>query len=150
MHAMGGIDREYEDARGRCTRWAESTVNTRTLAGDAMRATGDGRRVGVGVDRARVLAAPRRGMGKRKSSAPPPKKVAPKVDTQFTCPFCNHDKSVVARLDKTSEKGMVECVVCGQRYTCNITHLSEPIDVYSDWIDACERVNAREGEEEEE
>lgn len=89
-------------------------------------------------------------MGKRKSSKPPPKKVAPKVDTQFTCPFCNHDKSVFARLDHVAEKGLVECGVCGQRYTCNITHLSEPIDVYSDWIDACERVNAKENEEVEE
>ena len=89
-------------------------------------------------------------MGKRKSSKPPPKKVAPKVDTTFTCPFCNHDKSVFARLDHVAEKGMVECGTCGQKYTCNITHLSEPIDVYSDWIDACERVNAKEDEDDEE
>jgi transcription elongation factor Elf1 len=88
-------------------------------------------------------------MGKRKSSKPPPKKVAPKVDTQFTCPFCNHDKSVVARLDHVAEKGLVECNVCAQKYTCNITHLSEPIDVYSDWIDACERINAKEDDEDE-
>ena len=88
-------------------------------------------------------------MGKRKSSKPPPKKVAPKVDTQFTCPFCNHDKSVVARLDHVAEKGLVECNVCAQKYTCNITHLSEPIDVYSDWIDACERINAKDDDEDE-
>ena len=88
-------------------------------------------------------------MGKRKSSKPPPKKVVPKVDTQFTCPFCNHDKSVVARLDHVAEKGLVECNVCAQKYTCNITHLSEPIDVYSDWIDACERINAKEDDEDE-
>jgi transcription elongation factor Elf1 len=87
-------------------------------------------------------------MGKRKSSKPPPKKVAPKVDTTFTCPFCNHDKSVFARLDHVSEKGLVECATCGQKYTCNITHLSEPIDVYSDWIDACEKINARDEDEE--
>jgi|TARA_B110000977_G_scaffold196171_1_gene276019 transcription elongation factor Elf1 len=80
-------------------------------------------------------------MGKRKSSKPPPKKVAPKVDTTFTCPFCNHDKSVTAKMDHLTEKGLVECTVCGQKYTCNITHLSEPIDVYSDWIDACDKAN---------
>ena len=96
-------------------------------------------------DRPRALA-----MGKRKSSKPPPKKVAPKVDTTFTCPFCNHDKSVFARLDHVAEKGLVECGTCGQKYTCNITHLSEPIDVYSDWIDACERINAKDEEESEE
>jgi len=87
-------------------------------------------------------------MGKRKSSKPPPKKVNPKVETSFTCPFCNHHKSVSARLDHVAEKGMVECNVCAQKYTCNITHLSEPIDVYSDWIDACERINAKDGDEE--
>jgi transcription elongation factor Elf1 len=37
--------------------------------------------------------------------------------------------------------------VCGQKYTCNITHLSEPIDVYSDWIDACDKANKEDGEE---
>ena len=96
-------------------------------------------------DRPRALA-----MGKRKSSKPPPKKVAPKVDTTFTCPFCNHDKSVFARLDHVAEKGLVECGTCGQKYTCNITHLSEPIDEYSDWIDACERINAKDEDESEE
>ena len=40
--------------------------------------------------------------------------------------------------------------VCGQKYTCNITHLSEPIDVYSDWIDMCDKVNKKDGEAEEE
>jgi hypothetical protein len=47
-------------------------------------------------------AAPRlaaaRPQGKRKSSKPPPKKVAPKLDKLFTCPFCNHEKSVSAKL----------------------------------------------------
>ena len=105
----------------------------------------DGRTVERGRASRRVDA-----MGKRKSSKPPPKKVAPKVDTTFTCPFCNHDKSVFARLDHVSEKGLVECATCGQKYTCNITHLSEPIDVYSDWIDACEKINARDEDEDDE
>ena len=51
--------------------------------------------------------------GKRKSSKPPPKKVAPKVDTMFTCPFCNHDKAVIAKMDHLTEKGLVECTVVG-------------------------------------
>ncbi len=81
-------------------------------------------------------------MGKRKSKAPPPKKVQPKLDTQFTCPFCNHDKSVTAKLDFQQYKGLVECSVCGQKYACTIDDLSAAIDVDSDWIDACERLNA--------
>jgi len=88
-------------------------------------------------------------MGKRKSSKPPPKKVVPKVDTTFTCPFCNHDKAVIAKMDHLTEKGLVECTVCGQKYTCNITHLSEPIDVYSDWIDACDNLNRERDDEDE-
>mmetsp|Transcript_8667 Transcript_8667/g.21488 ORF Transcript_8667/g.21488 Transcript_8667/m.21488 type:complete len:93 (-) Transcript_8667:160-438(-) len=88
-------------------------------------------------------------MGKRKSSKPPPKKVVPKVDTMFTCPFCNHDKAVIAKMDHLTEKGLVECTVCGQKYTCNITHLSEPIDVYSDWIDACDNLNRERDDEDE-
>jgi transcription elongation factor Elf1 len=55
---------------------------------------------------------------------------------------------VIAKMDHLTEKGLVECTVCGQKYTCNITHLSEPIDVYSDWIDACEKLNNCKDEEE--
>jgi len=36
--------------------------------------------------------------GKRKSSKPPPKKVAPKLEKTFTCPFCNNERSVVAKM----------------------------------------------------
>ena len=36
--------------------------------------------------------------GKRKSSKPPPKKVQPKLAKQFTCPFCNNEKTVTAKL----------------------------------------------------
>ena len=87
-------------------------------------------------------------MGKRKSSKPPPKKIKPKVDTLFTCPFCNHDKSVSAKLDHLSAKGLIECNVCSAKWVSNITPLSEAIDVYSDWIDECDRINKHElGEE---
>ena len=42
-------------------------------------------------------------MGKRKSSKPPPKKVKPKLDVAFSCPFCNSDKSVTATMDWNNE-----------------------------------------------
>ena len=29
------------------------------------------------------------------------------------------------------------CNTCGAKYETNITALSDPIDVYSEWIDAC-------------
>ncbi len=44
-------------------------------------------------------------------------------------------------MDHLTEKGLVLCTICGQKFTSEITHLSEPIDVYSEWIDACEEAN---------
>ncbi len=137
-----------------------------------------------------------RAQGKRKSSKPPPKKVAPKLDKLFTCPFCNHEKSVSAKLcaptratcatrccvqrrdaspavhgsttrvlpraaqlrtdafsscvalfaarlrsNFETETGSVQCNTCNAKYETHITTLSDAIDVYSDWIDACEAVN---------
>lgn len=81
-------------------------------------------------------------MGKRKSSKPPPKKQKPKLATQFACPFCNTDNSVSCQFDRARDIGTVSCNACQSSYTTKITKLSEPIDVYSDWIDACEAENA--------
>mmetsp|Transcript_38176 Transcript_38176/g.107872 ORF Transcript_38176/g.107872 Transcript_38176/m.107872 type:complete len:83 (+) Transcript_38176:311-559(+) len=81
-------------------------------------------------------------MGKRKSSKPPPAKKKAKLDKQFTCPFCNHEKSVNVKLDYKSKRGEAKCNMCSEIYNCGITPISEEIDVYSDWIDACEKVNS--------
>lgn len=79
-------------------------------------------------------------MGRRKKSTT--KKVVKKqrrgVATQFKCPFCNHEESVEAKLDYENEVGSLECRVCGATYSSTINYLSEPIDVFSDWIDHCE------------
>ena len=32
-------------------------------------------------------------------------------------------------------------MVCLEEFQTLITHLSEPVDVYSEWIDACEAAN---------
>ncbi|WZZ73388.1 hypothetical protein YC2023_084758 [Brassica napus] len=59
-------------------------------------------------------------MGKRKSRAKPATtKRMDKLDTVFSCPFCNHGSSV-------------EC------------------QIYSEWIDECERVNTVEDDVEQE
>lgn len=81
-------------------------------------------------------------MGKRKSSKPPPKKQRAKLDTQFNCPFCNSENSVGAELDFDRGVGTVSCSMCAASYTTKIHQLSEAIDLYSDWIDACEDANA--------
>jgi transcription elongation factor Elf1 len=36
--------------------------------------------------------------------------------------------------------GNLHCKVCGQRFQTGINYLSAAVDVYSDWIDACENV----------
>lgn len=77
-------------------------------------------------------------MGKRKSSAKPVKKIKQKLDITFTCLFCNHEKSVICTLDKRNSLGELHCKICGQSFQTAIHSLSQPIDVYSDWIDACE------------
>jgi len=80
-------------------------------------------------------------MGKRKSSKPPPKKVKPKLDKAFNCPFCNSAKSVTATMDWEVAQGTVNCTICHVSFTTQIDKLSEEIDVYSEWIDSCEAAN---------
>lgn len=85
-------------------------------------------------------------MGKRKSSAKPQKKIKQTLDTTFTCLFCNHERSVICTLDKKNSLGELHCKICGQTFQTAIHSLSQPVDIYSDWIDACEEL-AEEAEE---
>ena len=55
---------------------------------------------------------------------------------EFTCLFCNHEKSVHVKLDKKAGVGHLSCAVCGQQFQCGIHTLMEAIDVYSEWVDA--------------
>lgn len=77
-------------------------------------------------------------MGKRKTAAKPQKKIKVKLDVTFRCLFCNHEKSVICTLDKKNGVGDLHCKICGQSFQTAINSLSQPIDIYSDWIDACE------------
>ncbi|KAL2086647.1 hypothetical protein ACEWY4_017706 [Coilia grayii] len=82
-------------------------------------------------------------MGRRKSKRKPPpkKKLTGDLDTQFTCPFCNHEKSCDVKMERSRNTGIISCSVCLEEFQTPITYLSEPVDVYSDWIDACETAN---------
>lgn len=77
------------------------------------------------------------------------------IETTFTCLFCHHDKSVTVKLDRKEGLALLHCRVCGQRYqgkvnrTCywlpcpfliidSFADLTEPIDIYSEWIDAAD------------
>ncbi|TVU12425.1 hypothetical protein EJB05_46069, partial [Eragrostis curvula] len=83
-------------------------------------------------------------MGKRKSRTSKllaqPRKVA-KLDTAFSCPFCNHAGSVECSIDHKHGIAEASCFVCKEFYATTAHALTEPVDVYSDWIDACEKAN---------
>ncbi|KAH0538620.1 hypothetical protein FGG08_004821 [Glutinoglossum americanum] len=105
-------------------------------------------------------------MGKRKKSSRKPqgpKKVSPPpiplplvmltrrqkrepLPSTFACLFCNHEKSVAVKLDKKVGIGQLFCKVCGQSFQTGINYLSAPVDVYSDWVDACDVVAKEQGD----
>ncbi|KAB5521272.1 hypothetical protein DKX38_025591 [Salix brachista] len=61
-------------------------------------------------------------MGKRKSRAkPPPKKRMDKLDTVFSCPFCNHGSSVECRIDMKNLIGEAVCGICQESFSMTIT-----------------------------
>mmetsp|Transcript_13499 Transcript_13499/g.23173 ORF Transcript_13499/g.23173 Transcript_13499/m.23173 type:complete len:85 (+) Transcript_13499:47-301(+) len=84
-------------------------------------------------------------MGKRKSSKkvitvkPLSRQPLPKV---FDCPFCNHASSVESKLDLERKVGTVTCRICSENFQMPITYLTEPIDIYTEWLDECEKANS--------
>ncbi|ODN98478.1 hypothetical protein L198_03723 [Cryptococcus wingfieldii CBS 7118] len=83
-------------------------------------------------------------MGKRKAAKKPvAKKKAEPLSSVFKCLFCNHEKAVTVKLDKATMFGNLHCKVCGQKYSAPINNLSAAVDVYCDWVDACEEVREK-------
>ncbi|KAK5107324.1 hypothetical protein LTR62_001379 [Meristemomyces frigidus] len=83
-------------------------------------------------------------MGKRKKSSRTPqgpKKREP-LATTFKCPFCNHESSVTVQIDKKNHIGTLDCRQCAQHYQASndMKGLMQPVDVYFEWVDACEEV----------
>lgn len=48
---------------------------------------------------------------------------------------------LIRNRDKSRNTGRIWCRVCSEEYQTEINFLSEPIDVYNDWVDACETAN---------
>jgi len=61
------------------------------------------------------------------------------VATRFKCPFCNHEDSVECKMENSKGKGTLSCRICDAGYEMPIHYLSEPIDVFYEWLDACEK-----------
>lgn len=75
-------------------------------------------------------------MGRRKKAAKKVvKKKRPIVSKVFKCLFCNQDKSVGCTLDTKSMTGQLTCNVCDAKYQTRIHALTEPIDVFTEWLD---------------
>lgn len=49
--------------------------------------------------------------------------------------------SFVLRRDKSRNSAKIMCRVCLEDFQTTINFLSEPVDVYNDWVDACETAN---------
>lgn len=45
------------------------------------------------------------------------------------------------RIDMKNLIGEASCRICQESFSTTVTALTEPIDIYSEWIDECERVN---------
>merc|ERR1711934_1130807 len=71
----------------------------------------------------------------------PKRKMVEDLETTFTCPFCNSEKSCTVELQQEHKLGKISCSVCGEDFKTSINYLTEPLDVYSEWIDACEAAN---------
>ena len=105
-------------------------------------------------------------MGRRKSNrkAPPKRKLVQPLDKVFACPFCNHEKSCDVKMEYEKNTAHIKCNVCSEDFQtvinckrvitcccsslcCKFAHLlvvsdlTQPIDVYNEWIDECEKVN---------
>ncbi|XBJ12856.1 hypothetical protein VPH35_017297 [Triticum aestivum] len=65
-------------------------------------------------------------MGKRKAAAkPPPRKRMDKLDTVFSCPFCNHGSSVECRIDLKNLIGEANCQICQESFSTTANGMYE-------------------------
>jgi len=44
-------------------------------------------------------------------------------------------------MDKERQIGSIRCSICDASYQMITSYLSEPVDVYSEWLDKCEEEN---------
>ena len=63
------------------------------------------------------------------------KKVRPTVAKVFKCLFCNTEKSVSCKIDRGSMTGELVCSICDAKFQTQINTLTEPIDIFTEWLD---------------
>ena len=84
-------------------------------------------------------------MGRRKKAQKVvKKKVKVEVATVFKCLFCNHEKAVSCKLNLNSMIGELVCRICDAKFETQINTLTDPIDVFSEWIDEANELQEQE------
>lgn len=63
------------------------------------------------------------------------KKKRPTVAKVFKCLFCNHEDSVVCSMDHVSKTGELVCQICDAKFQTQIHSLTDPIDMFNEWLD---------------
>lgn len=53
------------------------------------------------------------------------------LETTFTCPFCNSERSCTVELQQEHKLGKISCAICGEDFKTSINYLTEPLDVYN-------------------
>jgi transcription elongation factor Elf1 len=82
-------------------------------------------------------------MGKRSKKVTLKKMAKPRLETVFSCPLCSHEKCIECRMNRQSQTGTARCRVCSAGYQTVISYLSDPVDVYAEWVDVvAERASA--------
>ncbi len=82
-------------------------------------------------------------MAKKKTKQKVIKVKIPTLSTVFDCPYCNNKKSIHVKITKKELVAELKCINCSTEWKCKTNPLTEPIDVYSMWIDECEKINSR-------
>lgn len=81
-------------------------------------------------------------MGKRKTAKKVQKKARPRVMGSFDCMYCHHTGSIRITINKKAKIGTVRCSQCNVDWSTTTSALSEPIDIFCEWVDAAEEANA--------
>lgn len=74
-------------------------------------------------------------MAKKTTRQKVSKKPGLKLETRFDCPICSHENVVQCRLNSKLKRGYANCSVCSANFSCEITNIESPVDVYHSWID---------------
>lgn len=84
-------------------------------------------------------------MGRRAKKAPVQTKKRVVLSKRFKCPFCANDNAVECKMEHKKGTGTLTCRICDASFQMPIHHLHEPIDVFSEWLDACEAAERGDG-----